>query len=272
MLSHAQQSIATGDLTAASQWIDQLAASGTDPDTLSDLHRELDSKQLEQQLTPLSEQLHAAIDAGSLIGADSNSAFDRLNAMRAISRSHPLTPTAQRDVRAALLAQAQRATRAHQFDLAARYLGADAELGSSPEISEARRELQDEVESAKAAAQLAATAAISTQVVGRPDTTETQTITTPAAATDPGYIAAQPVRPLDVLYPDTAAGVEGRVVVEFMLHPDGSATNAAVIEATPKSLFDRAAINAVRHGRYDTRGLSGGVPQRARISLHFKPG
>jgi TonB family protein len=272
MLAHARQSIAAGDLTVASQWIGQLEASGTDPDTLSDLRRTLDAKRLEQQLTPLSEQLHAALDAGTLIGPQADNAFARLTAMRTVSRSHPLTLAAQRDVRAALLTRAQQATRAHQFDLAARYLSADAELGSSPEISDARRALQDEVESAKTAAQVSASAAIAPDVVSSaaasapqasPDQSQTQS--------ESSYLAAKPVRPLNVDYPDTASG-EGRVVVEFTLHRDGSASEVTVVDAAPKGVFDRAAINAVRRGRYDARGLIGGVPQRARISLHFKQG
>ncbi len=61
------------------------------------------------------------------------------------------------------------------------------------------------------------------------------------------------------------------MIVEFTLHANGTASDPVVIEATPRGVFDRVAVTAVRHGRYDTSALAGASTRRARISLHFKP-
>lgn len=94
----------------------------------------------------------------------------------------------------------------------------------------------------------------------------------PAAAPEAGLIAAKPVRPLDVTYPDMAmaAKLEGYVIVEFMLQHDGRALGAHVVESSPSGIFDANAVAAVARGRFDTSSMAGAQPQRARIKLGFK--
>jgi TonB family protein len=95
----------------------------------------------------------------------------------------------------------------------------------------------------------------------------------PAAPAD-DFLAARPVAPLDVSYPQRAfeAGQKGYVIVEFTLDATGRATNAHVVESSPPAVFDAAALQAVRRGRFDPSAL--GVPakpQRARLRISFKP-
>jgi TonB family protein len=91
-------------------------------------------------------------------------------------------------------------------------------------------------------------------------------------ASVPRYIAARPVRPLKVDYPDLEAdaGVQGYVTIEFTLLADGSATKATVVDAKPTQLFNQVATEAVLHGRYDVGALNDRKPARARIRLAFK--
>jgi TonB family protein len=287
LLAHAQQSIAAGDLAAAVQWIDQLQAAGADRDTLAQLRRGVDAGRLEQQLTALSTQLQAAISAGSLLTPENDNALTRLNAMRALNRNDGLTVTGQRALRAALVARADEAIGQDQFDAAQRYLAAAAGLGGpAADLAKARLELQTAMQRTASASQATAASTPQSQSASpsgaaaaapasAPATAPTDQVgTTPSepATPAPGYIRAVPVGPLNVSYPPTAQGIEGRVILEFTLHPNGTASDVTVVEATPKGPFERAAINAVRRGRYDTRALVNDQPQRARISLHFKPG
>ena len=50
--------------------------------------------------------------------------------------------------------------------------------------------------------------------------------------------------------------LEGYVIVEFDVLPDGSVANVRVVEST-SSLFERAAINAAKRFRYKARVVDG---------------
>ncbi|HEV7432054.1 MAG TPA: energy transducer TonB, partial [Steroidobacteraceae bacterium] len=83
-----------------------------------------------------------------------------------------------------------------------------------------------------------------------------------------------PVAPLDVSYPQRAfdADQQGYVVVEFTLDAKGRASDAKAIESSPARVFDDAALQAVKHGRFDASALGdSGAPRRARIRIAFKP-
>lgn len=47
-----------------------------------------------------------------------------------------------------------------------------------------------------------------------------------------------------------ADGIEGYVILEFTVDEEGKATNAHVVEAQPKGVFDAAALDAIRYYRY----------------------
>lgn len=263
LLARAQQSIDAGDLAGAEQLISQLVGTGADAETLLGLRRAMDAKKQELQLTALSTRVQSAITAGALLAPEGENALAQLASMRAINRNHALTLAAQRELRAALLTRASQAAQQRQFDVATRFLSAAADLGASSEVADARRQLQQQMEQAAQAAQAAAAPSPST-----PTAAPQAAAARPAA---PSYIAATPLRPLDVSYPSPGRGIEGHVIVEFTLHANGSATDPVIIDARPAGLFDRAALTAVRRGRYDTSALAGSPTQRARISLHFKP-
>ena len=263
LLARAQQSIEAGDLTGAEQLIGQLVGTGADAETLLGLRRAMDAKRLEQQLTALSTKVQSAIAAGALLAPENDNAMAHLGAMRTLGRSHAITLSAQRQLRTALLTRATQAAQQHQFDVATRYLTAAGELGGASDVADARRQLQEEMDRAARAQQAAAVP--SPAPAPAPEAAPTPTPTAPA------FIAATPLRPLDVSYPPLGRGVEGHVIIEFTLHANGTATDLTVIEASPRGLFDRTALAAVRGGRFKTGSLAGASTQRARISLHFKP-
>jgi TonB family protein len=80
-------------------------------------------------------------------------------------------------------------------------------------------------------------------------------------------------RPISPVYPEEAlrTGAEGWVELEFTVGTDGKVTEAEVTNSQPKNVFDRAAINAMRHARYEPVLVDGqAVPQRAHFRIAFK--
>ena len=264
--NHVQESIAAGDLANAEQLISQMAASGADRASIVELRRAVEAKKLDQQLVVMSGEVKSAIDAGSLLDPAGDNARTRLQAMRAISRNHPATLTAQRELQAALLLHALDAIHKDQFDPAQRYIAAAGDIGVSTELTDAKRQLQSEMDlvaqrtAAAAAAEISATQAAASANASAP------------AIDAPVFIRAKPTSPLNVIYPDAALrqNAEGSVTVEFTSSPNGTASNATVVEATPAGVFDHVATKAVLSGRYDVSALPNHKPARARIRLTFK--
>ena len=265
LASHAQEAVEAGDFATATTLMGQLTTLG-ESTAVAQLQRSIDAKRLDLQLQAAAKGVKAAIDAGTLIEPANDNARVRLLAMRSISRTHPATLAAQHDLQQALLARVQDSGRKEQFETAQRYLAAASDLGASTELAEAKRQLQSAIDlatlrNAAAAQARAAASAPPPAAVPRQEST-------PQPA-QPSYIAAHTVGSLRADYPDNATG-DGHVTVEFTLNPNGSATDVVVVEASPRGMFDQAAIKAVAQGRFDPRALTDGLPHRARIRLGFK--
>ena len=262
LASRAQESINAGDFATAEQLIGQITAAGGDRSISTELHRAMNSKKLDQQLAAMASDVKAAISAGALLDPITDNARTRLQTMRTTSRTHALTLGAQRDVQTALLAHAQEATRKDQFDVAQRFIGAAADINPTAEVADAKRQLQSEMDLVSQRAAAAANA----------KSRETVVANATAKSSEPHYFAVQLTTPLKIKFPDSAPpNSQGVVTVEFTLHPNGSASDVTVIEATLPGVFDRAATDAVKHGHFDASALVDKQPQRARLRLNFKP-
>jgi len=95
------------------------------------------------------------------------------------------------------------------------------------------------------------------------------------AAEDEGLMAGREPSALvrvPPVYPPgaRARGVQGRVVVEFTIGADGRVADPQVVEATPRGVFEGAALDAVRQWRFAprVRGLEA-EPARARQTIQF---
>ena len=62
--------------------------------------------------------------------------------------------------------------------------------------------------------------------------------------------------------------VEGFVEVQFTVLPDGSVTDVSIVRSEPRSMFDRAAIDAMQRWRFQP--TPGGEPTRGRRLFDFK--
>ena len=84
-----------------------------------------------------------------------------------------------------------------------------------------------------------------------------------------------PVCRVPPTYPRRAkqAGIEGYVTMVVTIRPDGTVSNASVMEAEPPRLFDEAALAAMRRWKFRPKIVDGTpVAQRARQTIEFTLG
>ncbi len=261
LVSQARAAIASGDANTAAQLMAQLAAGGGDRGVLAELRHELEANNTQNTLAELAARVHTAVNAGALLNPDPDNAEARVLAMQQLDGAHPLTLAAQRELQAALLARARSSARAAQFDQAQQLLTTAADFGNGAELANARKQLQEDMQAAQNRTAAAAAARDA----------QKQAATADKAPAD--FIRAKPLAPITVAFPQQAfdAGMHGYVIVEFMLNPIGKALDPRVVEADPARVFDAAALQAVRSGRYDPGALADpGKAQRARIRIVFK--
>ena len=68
-----------------------------------------------------------------------------------------------------------------------------------------------------------------------------------------------PIVKVAAIYPRRAQsrGIEGFVIVEFVVTKTGAVSNAVVVQAKPEGIFDRAALDAVAKFKYKPRVVDG---------------
>jgi TonB family protein len=262
LATQTRAAIASGDTVTATQLMTQLAAGGGDRNVLAGLRHDLDVAHARNSLAELAARVHTAIGAGALLNPEPDNAQARVQTMQQLDRNDPLTLSAQRELQLAVLARVRTADKNGQFELAQQMLATAAEYGNGSDLANARRQLQDDIQAAQA--HTAATAAAAREA-------QQQTAASNNAPEE--FIRARAVTPITVAYPQQAldTGEHGYVIVEFMLNASGRALDPRVVEAVPARVFDYAALQAVRSGRYDASMLADPArPLRARIRISFK--
>ncbi len=81
-----------------------------------------------------------------------------------------------------------------------------------------------------------------------------------------------PIVRINPQYPRDAlmAGTEGFVEIEFTILEDGTVSNAGVINARPRRIFNRAALRAIYRWKFKPRIIDGvPVQRRARQTIEF---
>jgi TonB family protein len=70
--------------------------------------------------------------------------------------------------------------------------------------------------------------------------------------------------------PSAAAGVEGWVLLNFTVMPNGTVTDVAVKASSPAGVFDDSAIEALRQWTFEPVERDGGkIAQRAEIRINY---
>jgi len=265
MIAQANAALAAGNVAEAEQLLSQLSASGGDRSAIQQLKTAIDAHRADAALSDQATQVRAAISAGTLLDPPADNAHTRFAAMKQLSKSSPLTLAVQKELQLAMLSRAADSAKAQQFDVAQHWLTAAADFGNTPELADARHQIQ-QASDQHAQAIATANAAAASQAAAA----AAAAAATPAA---PAFLKARPLGPLDVAYPRWALAkkISGFVIIEFTLGADGKATKPTVIESTPAKAFDDAAIDAVLGGKFDAQPLApSNQPQRARLRVTFK--
>ena len=85
---------------------------------------------------------------------------------------------------------------------------------------------------------------------------------------------AVPLVRIEPTYPERALrrGIEGRVLIEFSISRSGAVMSPRIVASEPSSIFDEAALKAIRQWRYSPR-IEKGVPVEQhglRIAIPFR--
>jgi TonB family protein len=264
LAAQTRSALAAGNIPGASQLLDQLVALNGERPPVAELRKELAARKVDAELASAAEQVHAAIAAGALLEPDANNARAHLLAMRELNRTNPQTIAAQHDLLAALLHKVQAAIGRQDFDSAQQTLTAAQEFGSKSDLAETRGALDTAV-AAKRTADAAAAAAKAARA-------NASAVDAKAVAAASVILSPKPARNFQVDYPPSALAenIQGYAVVEFTLNPNGSASASAVVESSPRGIFDNAALSAVKRASFTTSDLADPKKaQRARFKINF---
>jgi TonB family protein len=260
--AQARSAMAAGNLQAAQQIIGQLASLTGERAPVPELRKALEARNLDLELGTDAQRVHAAIAADSLLEPPADNARTRFLAMRDLSRNNAQTLAAGRELLGVLLHRARAAIGHQDFSGAQQVLAVAQDIGSTADLADTRAALDAAMaakkvaDEASAAAKAARSSAPATEV---------------KLATE-RLLSPKPAHGLQVEFPRSALeqNLQGYVIVEFTLNPDGSAAAASVVESSPHGIFDSAALAAIRRATFVTRDLADPQqPQRARFRIAF---
>lgn len=258
-----RSAIAAGNLQAARQYLDQLVALNGEHAPVPELRRSLEARGIDLELAADAQRVHAAIAADSLLEPATDNARTRFLAMRDLNRNSPQTSGAGHELLAALLHRAHAAIVRQDFTAAQQTLTAAQEIGTAADLADTRTAL-DAALAAKRAADDASAAARAARA------------SAPATVAKPAperILSPKPTHGLQVDFPRSALeqNIQGYVVVEFTLNPDGGTAAATVVDAVPRGVFDGSALAAIKHAHFMTRDLADPQkPQRARFRIEYR--
>ena len=244
--SEARTALSAKNAEQADIWIAAAAEAGAAPAQLAALRA--DSSQLRssvrgEELAQLSALFNARLEHGALLEPATDSAHFYLAQLAQQAPDDPLTQRARSAYGARLLDEARGALRAQDFPGTRRWLG----------------------EARGAGVEATAFAAIETALSSaQKDAQQAEGYVNAAALTRTRYVAPQ--------FPDLARarGIDGWVDLRFLIGIDGAVSDVDVVGAQPAGIFEPAALDAVRHWRYQPVMQDGhAVSQRARVRLRF---
>jgi len=222
------------------------AGLGADPTEVSALRGEaqqLRTASHSAELTRLSATFNERLEHGALLDPATDSAHFYLTQLMQQAADDPATQRARSAYGARVLDEARNALRAQDFPGTRRWL------------TEARAASADAAGISRLEAALA---------VAQDEAQQATTFVNASSLTRTRYVAAQ--------FPDIARarGIDGWVDLQFVVGTNGAVGEVAVVGAQPVGIFEQAALDAVRHWRYQPVLHDGqAVSQHARVRLRF---
>jgi len=244
--NEARQALSAKNAEQADIWIAAAADAGAEPAQVGALRAEaqqLRSGARTAELAQLSGAFNERLERGQMLDPASDSARFYLTQLTQRAPDDPLTQRAHSAYAARLLDEARAALRGQDLAGTRRWLtearGAGADASALGTIETALKAAQDAAQQA-------------------------QSYVDAAALTRTHYLAPQ--------FPDVARkrGLDGWVDLQFVVGSDGAVSDVAVVGAQPVGVFEQAALDAVRHWRYQPVLRAGQtVSQHARVRLRF---
>jgi TonB family protein len=244
--NEARQALSAKNAEQADIWIAAAADAGAEPAQVGALRAEaqqLRSGARTAELAQLSGAFNERLERGQVLDPANDSARFYLTQLTQRGPDDPLTQRAHSAYAARLLDEARAALRGQDLAGTRRWLtearGAGADASALGTLETALRAAQDDAQLAKSYVDA-------------------------AALTRTHYLAPQ--------FPDVARkrGLDGWVDLQFLVGTDGAVSDVAVVGAQPVGVFEQAALDAVRHWRYQPVLRAGqAVSQHARVRLRF---
>ena len=216
----ARAAMTRGAYADADAWIAELKANGVPATQLVALQREVERSQQAARgpdAQRLAQLVRDRLQSHRLTSPDSDSALHYFRALATADAQNAALPALKDSLVAGLLEQAKSSS-------------GSGNTADSQAAADAARELGVPF------AQIAAAQANGTAAAQ------------PAMATPPKLL-----KTLAPLYPDRAAtaGIEGWADVEFLVNVKGTTENVHVVASEPKTVFDQAAVLAVKKARFE---------------------
>jgi TonB family protein len=244
--SEARQALIARNAEQADIWIAAALDAGAEPAQVGALRAE--AQQLRggaqtEELAQLSTAFNDRLKRGELLEPATDSARFYLAQLSQKAPDDPLTQRAHSAYAARLLDEARTALRGQDLPGTRRWL------------TEAR----------SAGADATALATIETALsAAQNDAQQAQSYVNAAALTRTHYVAPE------FPYVARLRGLDGWVDLQFVVGADGAVSDVAVVGAQPVGIFEQAALDAVRHWRYQPMTRDGhAVSQHARVRLRF---
>jgi TonB family protein len=242
----AHQALAARNADQADVWIAAAADLGADRAEVSALRGEAQQLRVaarSAELTRLSAAFNERLARGALLDPAADSAHFYLGQLVQQAADDPATQRARSAYGARVLEEARGALRAQDFAATRRWL------------AEARAASADAAGISRLDAVLA---------VAQEEAQQATSFVNASSLTRTRYVAPQ--------FPDIARarGIDGWVDLQFVVASDGAVSDVSVVGAQPVGIFEQAALDAVRHWRYQPV-LHGGqaVSEHARVRLRF---
>lgn len=251
LLAEANKALAAGNADRSDYWAAAALDAGAGHAQIAALRESaehLRSAASAETLAHLSTLFNQRLAQGRLIDPETDSAKFYLAQLVQTDAAHPSTQLARAAFAARLLDEARTAWSTQDYPLAQHWLAQARAAGAD---TAAAGLLEAQLTAAQAAAQAARAQADS--------------FVSTSGLTQTHYVSP--------LYPPGAQGqrVGGWVDVQFMVAPDGSVGNASIVGAQPVGVFEQAALDAVRHWRYQPVIQEGrAITQRARVRVRFE--
>jgi protein TonB len=244
--NEARQALAAKNAEQADSWITAAADAGADATQIKPLReqaQQLRSAAGTEALARLAAAFNERLERGQLLEPANDSARFYLTQLVQAAADDPATQRARSAYGARLLDEGRNALRAQDFAATRRWL------------AEAR----------DASADAAGIAALDAALSAAQD----------AAQPAPSYINASALTRTHYVAPQfpvvaRVRGIDGWVDLQFVVGSEGAVSDVAVVGAEPAGIFETAALDAVRHWRYQPVVHDGrAVSQPARVRLRF---